>query len=72
MMFKCYDLWGYNNEYAIVTIKICTLLCISGGGDWTTDGCKIINSESVDDTNTVKCNCTHLTNFAVLVVSLIM
>lgn len=37
---------------------------IGGRGDWTTEGCTILQSlESM-----VECSCNHLTNFAILVV----
>lgn len=35
-----------------------------GKGNWTTDGCAMASNDDV-----VMCNCTHLTNFAILVVS---
>ena len=51
-----------------LSLSNCTTLIIYIGGDgnWTTDGCR-----SVGVTNRiVSCECDHLTNFGVLVVSL--
>ena len=38
--------------------------CIEGRGNWSTDGCTVEAANS-----SVTCQCNHLTNFAVLVVS---
>ena len=37
-----------------------------GQGNWTRVGCK---TQKTDDPNIIRCICNHLTNFAVLVVS---
>ncbi len=42
---------------------------ISGRGNWTTVGCDVKSVNN--DTGEVTCNCSHLTNFAILVVCLI-
>ena len=43
------------------------MLCYTDGeGNWTSEGCTTID----DGSGVIQCNCTHLTNFAVLVVSL--
>jgi len=42
-------------------------------GGWRTDGCTrtVIDDDSMDDEGlTVVCKCNHLTNFAVLIVSI--
>ena len=39
----------------------------TGLGNWSEDGCKRAMMNNV--TGEVKCSCTHLTNFAILVVS---
>ena len=36
-----------------------------GEGNWTSEGCTTID----DGSGVIHCNCTHLTNFAILVVS---
>ena len=36
-------------------------------GDWSTEGCRL--TAHVSDSGTVECQCDHLTNFAILVVS---
>ena len=53
-------------------ISICVALCLIANSvalcyiEWTTEGCETTEvNESV-----VICNCNHLTNFAVLVVSI--
>ena len=38
---------------------------VGGRGNWTSEGCVAVYSESND---TVQCHCNHLTNFAILVV----
>ena len=44
-------------------------LCVEldGQGNWNSDGCMLISFD--DSTGIVECQCTHLTNFACLVVS---
>ena len=43
------------------------MLCYTDGqGNWTSEGCTTID----DGSGVIHCNCTHLTNFAILVVSL--
>lgn len=39
-----------------------------GQGKWSTDGCSTTLTDNMDP-DVVKCLCTHLTNFAILVVS---
>ena len=43
--------------------KYCLIIRDSRGGGWSTDGCLLASS----DNDTVRCECNHLTNFAVLV-----
>ena len=41
------------------------MFCCSGGkGNWSSNGCTTVD----DGSGVIKCNCTHLTNFALLVV----
>ena len=43
------------------------LLFMSGGlGDWSASGCQVAAID--DEQSTVHCQCTHLTNFAILLV----
>ena len=43
------------------------MLYTSGGrGNWTSEGCRAVDSEG--EGNKVTCHCNHLTNFAILVV----
>ena len=37
-------------------------------GNWTAEGCKVGTVD--EETGLITCECTHLTNFAILVVSL--
>ena len=36
---------------------------------WSTDGCKTIKNELINSTRNIKCSCTHMTHFAVILVS---
>ena len=36
----------------------------SGAGDWSSEGCTLVS----DEDNEAVCHCTHLTNFAILLV----
>ena len=45
--------------------KYCLIARDSRGGGWSTDGCLLASIDN--DTSTVRCECNHLTNFAVLV-----
>ncbi len=38
-----------------------------GGGNWSTNGCELVSYNK--STGEVQCKCSHLTNFAILVVS---
>ena len=41
------------------------MFCCSGGkGNWSSNGCTTVD----DGSGVIKCNCTHLTNFGLLVV----
>ncbi len=42
---------------------------IDGGGNWSTKGCELVSYSG--STGEVECKCSHLTNFAILVVSLL-
>ena len=63
----------HHKECACDCVYVCICVHVSvrvfvidGRGDWTPEGCETID----DGTGVIQCNCTHLTNFAVLVVSL--
>ena len=49
-----------------MTIHQNMLYFIDGQRNWTSGGCTTID----DGSGVIQCNCTHLTNFAILVVSL--
>ena len=36
---------------------------------WSTKGCRTIKDEMINSTRNIKCSCTHLTHFAVILVS---
>ena len=64
--------WDFDSEgiytvFAILAIVHNTsmLLCVT---EWTTDGCETDLAEV--DEGVVTCSCNHLTNFAILVVSI--
>ena len=38
---------------------------------WSTDGCRTIKNELINSTRNVKCSCTHMTHFAVILVSVL-
>jgi len=40
----------------------------AGRGNWSAEGCTAVDINQ--ETGLITCNCTHLTNFALLVVSL--
>ena len=54
----------YNLDLDIVNI-IHIILSKGGAGNWTSEGCETVSSEG----GVVSCHCSHLTNFAILVVS---
>ena len=68
----CCDCVIYNAVSIHVFVKkiqICTkckqfIFTLGGRGNWTTDGCELIEI----DGNAVTCRCNHLTNFGCLVV----
>ena len=37
---------------------------------WSSDGCKTIKNEFINSTRNIKCSCTHMTHFAVILVSI--
>lgn len=42
----------------------------SGHGDWSSEGCETISGSEENNGSIIECHCSHLTNFAVLLVSL--
>ena len=52
---------------ALLALKITDIILLDDNGDWNTDGCNLTSFNQT--TNVASCECDHLTNFALLVVS---
>ena len=61
----CCAFWNFSNGGIVSFNFICPLLFVFIGF-WDTDGCNLTLFN--EETNEVNCECTHLTNFACLVV----
>ena len=57
--------WQIYNMYSALILNH-----VGGMGNWTADGCET-KHERKNTTIQIQCRCFHLTNFAVLVVSII-
>ena len=53
-----------------ISVMFACLPSSDGLGGWSPEGCDIVINES--DSSVVMCSCSHLTNFAVLVVRLVL
>ena len=56
------------HEASISDVLLIRLHCVLCYTEWTTEGCETDLAEV--DGGVVTCRCTHLTNFAILVVSI--
>ena len=52
--------------YGKAVLRVYSSHCKGGEGNWTQDGCTLAGEED----GVVSCECNHLTNFGVLVVSM--
>ena len=66
-----WDFNANNGELVMCKLVISALICVHlGNGNWTDEGCLLVNSST--STGEFICECDHLTNFAVLVVSIFL
>ena len=59
---------GNMHVFEIVYLAVSNYLFIENRGNWTTEGCETEDLEN----RTVRCRCNHLTNFACLVVCVLV
>ena len=70
-VFWDFSMNGNICHYCVYKWLIIICLCIGNQGGWSQDGCQLIpEMNGTDDYYT--CNCSHLTHFAVIAVSVKM